>query len=241
MQTFMWSILDITLWGFVSMYVSRITESNFFLILLGGIVLWEFLNRIMNNIAVAFFEDVWSRNFLNVFASPLTMVEYILGIITASIGMTVFGYSVILIFTMLAFGFSVAVYGLMLVPFIFVLFLSGVALGIVGIALVLRYGPSIEWFIWPLPAVVVPFVGVFYPINTLPLWMQYVSQILPPTYVFEGMRSIAAGETFPVSSLTVSIALGCLSIALAYAFFVSVYRRAIRTGLIARYSAETVS
>ena len=125
--------------------------------------------------------------------------------------------------------------------FLLILFLGGVALGIFGVALVLRYGPSAEWFIWPLPAVVAPFVGVFYPVETLPYWMQLIGKILPPTYVFEGVRAIVAGKGFDVSSLLIGTVLGFGSIALAYAFFVRVYRRAIRTGLIARYSAETTA
>ena len=129
----------------------------------------------------------------------------------------------------------------MALPFLLILFLGGVALGVFGVALVLRYGPSAEWFIWPLPAIVAPFVGVFYPIETLPGWMQLIGKILAPTYVFEGVRAIVAGESYPTASLFIGAMLGFASIALAYAFFVSVYRRAIRTGLIARYSAETTA
>jgi hypothetical protein len=47
----------------------------------------------------------------------------------------------------------------MLVPFLLILFLFGVALGICTSAVVLRLGPSAEWFVWPVPAVVSPFAG----------------------------------------------------------------------------------
>ena len=76
---------------------------------------------------------------------------------------------------------------------------------------------------------------------TLPGWMQVVAHALPPSYVFEGMRAIVAGEAFSGFSLVTGSALALLYIALAYAFFARVHRRALRTGLIARYSAETVS
>lgn len=240
-QLFLWPLLDITLWGFVSAYVGTQAEPQLAIVLLGGIILWEFLIRVMYGISVTFFEDVWSRNFLNIFASPLSILEYVVSMIVNAILTTALSFAAMLLFAWVVFGYTITVYGFLAIPFLFVLFLTGIALGIVGVAIVLRYGPSAEWFVWPLPAIAAPFVGVFYPVETLPAWMQSVSQILPPTYVFEGVRAILAGKAFPVSELFIGAALGAFAILLSYTYFVSVYRRAIRTGLIARYSAETVS
>jgi ABC-2 type transport system permease protein len=139
------------------------------------------------------------------------------------------------------FGLSFAAYGVMVVPFVMVLFLFGIALGIVGSAIVLRLGPAAEWFVWPIPAMVSPFAGVFYPIATLPAWMQAVSRLLPPAYVFEGMRAIVEGRPVAPLSLALGGGLAVVDIVLSCAFFTSVHRYAVRTGLIARYSAESVS
>jgi len=106
---------------------------------------------------------------------------------------------------------------------------------------VLRLGPASEWLIWPIPTLISPFVGVFYPITILPGWMQAISRILPPTYVFEGLRSMVAGKPAPWDRLVIGLALAVVFVVLACAVFAAVYRYAIRTGLIARYSAETVS
>ncbi|HEV8542298.1 MAG TPA: ABC transporter permease, partial [Verrucomicrobiae bacterium] len=138
------------------------------------------------------------------------------------------------------FGLSFFIYGLPLAGFLFVLFLFGISLGIVGIAIVLRLGPASEWFIWPIPAVVAPFVGVFYPISTLPAWMQWISRILPPSYVFEGLRAIVNGQKLASSSLLLGSALAFVDLFLACWIFTRVYRYAVRTGLLARYSAESV-
>src|SRR5918997_1493579 len=68
-------------------------------------------------------------------------------------------------------------------------------------AVVLRFGPASEWFVWPFPALVSPFAGVFYPLSTLPPWMRLVGRALPPSYVFEGMRAIISGGAASWTSL----------------------------------------
>jgi ABC-2 type transport system permease protein len=139
------------------------------------------------------------------------------------------------------FGLSFFVYGLILVPSLLILFAFGIALGIIASAIVLRLGPAAEWFIWPIPALLSPFAAVFYPLSTLPRWMQYVAHLLPPSYVFEAMRAILAGRATSPVVLLWAASLAVLYIALAGWFFARIYRQAVRTGLIARYSAESLS
>ena len=92
-----------------------------------------------------------------------------------------------------------------------------------------------------IPAVLSPFAGVFYPVGTLPLWMRVIARLLPPSYVFEGMRAIVLRQPFHAASLAVGIALSIAAVLLACWIFVRVYRHAVRSGLIARYSAESLS
>ncbi len=105
----------------------------------------------------------------------------------------------------------------------------------------LRYGPAAEWFVWPIPAFLSPFAAVFYPLSVLPHWMQYVSHLLPPAYVFESMRTILAGRPAHPALLLWAASLAVLYILLTAWFFTRIHHYAIRTGLIARYSAETAS
>ena len=240
-QIFAWILLEIVTWGFVSKYVSGLTEVNFAIIFLGCILLWEFLVRVMLGVTTAFFEDVWSRNFLNLFASPLSISEYLAGLVITSIATSILGLLGMLALASFGFGFNIAIYGLALAPSFLILFIFGIALGILGISIVIRFGPSAEWFIWPIPATISPFAGVFYPLSTLPHWMQCISHLLPPAYVFENMRAVAAGQTVNALAFMIGIGLALSYLFLAYMFFLRVYRRAVRTGLLARYSAENVS
>ena len=145
------------------------------------------------------------------------------------------------VFARLAFGLSFLAYGMALAPFLAVLFLTGIAFGVAAAAIVLRLGPASEWLIWPIPMIVSPFAGVFYPVSVLPGWMQAIAALLPPSYVFEGMRAVVAGGPAPWDRLVLGGGLAMIYLVLACLFFMSVYRTAIRTGLIARYSAETLS
>lgn len=210
-------------------------------LLLGAVLLWDFFARVMQGVTMAFFEDVWSRNFLNLFAAPLTIGEYVSGLVLSAVLTSAIGLAVMIVLATAAFGLSFAAYGLAIVPALLVLFLFGIALGILGCAVVLRLGPAAEWLIWPIPAVLSPFVGVFYPIATLPHWMQGVSWLLAPSYVFEAMRARSAGEAVSWPALGWGAALAAAAVLLAGWVFTRVHRHAVRTGLIARYSAESVS
>jgi ABC-2 type transport system permease protein len=240
---FAWVVVDIVLWGFITRYLNSVTASpyDFVPVLLGAALLWDFFTRVMHGVTMAFFEDVWSRNFLNMFASPISLPEYLGGLVVSSIMTSAIGLVAMIVVAAALFGLSFASYGAMVVPFVLILFVFGIALGVIGSAVVLRLGPAAEWFVWPIPALVSPFAGVFYPVTTLPAWMQYVSRVLPPSYVFEGLRAIVAGRPWSRASLLWGGALAIVDVLLACWFFAWVYRYAVRTGLIARYSAESVT
>jgi ABC-2 type transport system permease protein len=240
---FAWVCIDIVLWGFITKYFSSVLGARVDLVsmLLGAVLLWDFFTRVMHGVTMTFFEDVWSHNFLNVFASPLSIAEYVNGLVLSSVATSAIGLVAMILLASAVFGLSFAVYGPAILAFVLILFIFGIALGVLGCGIVLRLGPAAEWLIWPIPALASPFVGVFYPISTLPVWMQGIARMLPPSYVFEGMRGIISGGRVSMSALAIAFVLVVIDVVLASWFFVRVYRSSVRTGLIARYSAETAS
>jgi ABC-2 type transport system permease protein len=231
------------LWGFMTKFLSGLAQTNYRFVpaLLGAVLFWDFMTRVMQGVTTAFFEDVWSRNFLNVFASPITVPEYIGGLLVTSIGTSLVGLVVMVIVAAFVFGLKFAAYGAMLIPFITVLFLFGMALGVAAIAIVLRLGPAAEWFVWPIPALLSPIAAVYYPLSTLPAPLQWIARVLPPSYVFEGMRAVVSGKVFSLGMLGAAFTLAIVYLLMAYWIFRLVFRYAVKTGLIARYSAESVS
>lgn len=243
LSLFSWIAIDMVLWGFMSRYLNSIASPGFDFVpaLLGAVLLWDFFTRVMQGVTMAFFEDVWSRNFLNVFASPISIPEYVGGLVISSIATSSAGLVFMIVLATTVFGLPFFSYGIAVFPFVFVLFLFGIALGVIASAIVLRLGPAAEWFIWPIPALISPFAGVFYPLDTLPAWMRVVSRILPPSYVFEGLRSVVKGGTVSADALLTGVLLAFGYIFIASVVFTRTYRHAVRTGLIARYSAESLS
>jgi ABC-2 type transport system permease protein len=240
---FAWVAIDMVTWGFITKYLNSVSGSGFNFVpsLLGAVLLWDFFIRVMQGVTTTFFEDVWSRNFLNIFATPLSISEYVSGLVLSSIATSSIGLAVMLVFATAIFGLSFFAYGVLLAPYLLLLFVFGIALGVVGCGIVLRLGPAAEWFIWPLPALFSPFAGVFYPLSTLPAWMRFLSRFLPPSYVFESMRSIVLKQPGSPVALFWGAALDVIFLLLATWFFRAIYQHAVRTGLIARYSAESLS
>ncbi len=240
---FAWVAVDMVLWGFITRYLNAVSASrlDFVPTLLGAVLLWDFFARVMQGVTTAFLEDVWSRNFLNVFATPLCISDYVAGLVLSAIVTSVVGLIVMLALAMTAFGLSFLSYGIAILPFLLVLFLFGIALGVFASGIVLRLGPASEWFVWPVPALISPFAAVFYPVSTLPAWMRGVARALPPSYVFENLRAIVSGRSASPAALAWAAGLAALYIVFASLFFSRIHRYAVRTGLIARYSAESVS
>jgi ABC-2 type transport system permease protein len=236
-----WVAIDMVVWGFMSRYLDSVSGGtvNFIGSLLGAVLFWDFFTRVMQGVSMAFLEDVWSRNFINIFATPLRISEYLTGLVCTGITTSLIGLIVMLVLATAVFGLHFLALGALLVPGLLVLFLFGIALGVLAAAMVLRLGPASEWLAWPIPALLSPFVGVFYPLRTLPAWMRAVGHLLPPSYVFENIRSLIAGHGYSWTELLVSVVLAVLDVALAVWAFRAVHRHAVRTGLLARYSAES--
>jgi ABC-2 type transport system permease protein len=64
----------------------------------------------------------------------------------------------------------------------------------------------------------------------LPHWLQYVAWTLPPTYVFEGMRSLLIDHVFRADLMIEALAINAALFVASFAAFMALLRSARRHG-----------
>lgn len=239
---FVWLTVSIIQWGFISKYLGTLGQVNFnfITVILGALILWEFLTRIQQGMMMAFLEDIWSNNLLNLFASPLRLSEYILGLLASSIVTAVLGFTFMAAIAGIGFGYNIFIIGLNMVPSLAVLFLFGMSMGMMTCAMIFRLGPAAEWISWPLPMILSLISGVYYPIETLPGYLQAIARFFPPAYIFESLRGQleqTATNQLILENLTIGFGLTLVYLAVAYFVFYRVYHYNLQTGSLARFSA----
>ncbi len=240
MDVFFWPVMDLLVWGFLTVYMLQVSNTVPALVtfLIGAIIMWNVLYRAQQVVCISFLEDVWSRNLLNVFASPIRISEfiaaaYIIGFLQAAIVLILLSVlaAVIYSFNILSIGFTL---GLLFVN----LLIMGWSLGLVSTAFIIRYGPQAEVFAWAVPFLVQPVCAIFYPVSVLPVWLQAVASCVPASYVFEGMREIIAGSpSDPWWNIGMAFALNIVYLLLAGLLFKYMFELARQRGLLTRYCA----
>jgi ABC-2 type transport system permease protein len=231
-----WPVLDLLMWGFLSVYVARLRGGGATAIafLLGGLILWDIFFRVQQAISVSFLEDIWTRNLINVFVSPVSTAEFLsatmlLGVIKVTvIGLLMSGLALVL------YAFNIFPYAPALLPFAVNLILSAWGMGIITTALILRYGQGAEVLAWAVAFLFQPFSAVFYPVAVLPPALQHVAWALPTTYAFEGMRAVLAGHPLPWGDVVWALGLNAVLFGIAAGVFARVMWIARELGLLMR-------
>ena len=78
-----WPSIQITLWGFISNFFATYSTyyNNAVGIILTCAILYDFLFRTSIGFNMLFLEEIWSRNFTNLFIAPLKLKEIIISLI----------------------------------------------------------------------------------------------------------------------------------------------------------------
>lgn len=228
-----WPIINVMMWGFMSQFLAG--NSNWVAqaggVLIGAVILWDVLFRSNLGVALSFLEEMWSRNLGHLSVSPLTALELVAAMITMSAVRTVIGVLPAVLIAIPLYHFSLFSMGLPLIAFFVNLMVTGWSVGLAVAALVLRFGLGAESLAWVIIFALVPISGIYYPIDTLPLWLQQVAWFLPPSHVFEGMRAVMFGQGFPVGEIVTASLLNAVLLLAAAALFLRVHHIARVRGL----------
>jgi|SRR3989344_8964875 len=221
MDIFYWPIIELLLWGFLSIYLEKanIGGFNIITVLLGAIIFWGLLEQSQRAVSIAFLEEVWEKNLLNIFVTPLKISEFLastvlLGLIRIGlVGIVMAGLSYLL------YAFNIFAFGLYIIPFVLELLLFGWILGIFTTAIILRYGTSAQVLAFGFIILIQPFSAVFYPVSALPNFVQPIAYIFPSTYIFEGMRAVISSGAIPVIELLMASLLNIIYLILVIILF----------------------
>jgi ABC-2 type transport system permease protein len=232
MDIFFWPTVSILTWGFLTVYLQRINLNNVNIasILLGAIIFWEFLQRFQNGVSITFLEEVWERNILNIFVTPITVGEFLSA--TTLLGMVRMAAVCIVISVLsgLLYHYNIFSLGLAFIPFVLILMLFGFSLGVFTMAVILRFGTQAQVLAFSIIFLFQPLSAVFYPVSALPGFLQWLSWLLPSTYVFEGMRGIIESGTLNVPLLMGGLILALLYAGLMIVFFYRMFAYVKRQG-----------
>ena len=187
-----WPTIQIFLWGFISKFftLNSTYYENTVGIILSAAILYDFLFRSSISYNMMFLEEIWSRNFTNLFIAPIKINEIISALTFTAIRRTLIGLVPAAILAIPLFGVSIFKIGLPLIFLLISLYIFGVTLGLLVTSGLIRFGPSFENIAWASLFFLAPLGCIYYPIDILPEWLQLIAKTLPLVYLFEEMRNI---------------------------------------------------
>jgi ABC-2 type transport system permease protein len=240
-ELFFWPTVDLLVWGNLSVFLESSRGAqvpSFIPMLIGGVVLWDVVFRAQQGVAISFLEDVWTRNLLNIFVAPVRPVEYVAsGFIIGFLRIFV-TVVVLSVLSAVFYQFNILQFHWHLVPFFGLLMLFGWSLGLISIALIMRWGQAAESLAWAVPFLIQPVAAVYYSLSTLPGWAQMIGWCLPCTPVFEGMRAIIRGEGLDWSMMGLSVITNILWMLAAGGIYLWVLRSGRERGMLTRVTSH---
>ena len=182
-----WPTIQIILWGFISKFFTM--HSDFYNhtagIILSAAILYDFLFRSSISFNMLFLEEIWSRNFTNLFIAPLKVSEIVAALTATALIRTLIGIVPAILLASPFFGVSLFDLGPTLIILLLSLYIFGITLGLFVVSGLLRYGPSFENVAWSSLFLLAPLGCVYYPLSILPDGLQILAKTLPLVYIFD--------------------------------------------------------
>ena len=227
-----WPAIQITLWGFISNFFA--THSSYYNGVAGVIltcaILYDFLFRTSIGFNMLFLEEIWSRNFTNLFIAPIKMSEIITSLVFTALIRALIGLVPAILLTSPIFGISLLKLGIPLFFLFLSLYVFGITLGLFVSAGLLRFGPAFENISWSTLFLLAPFGCVYYPIETLPEIFQTIAFALPLVYIFEEARSILMEQTFNYQNIIQAFYLNGVYLFISISLFYYSFSQARKKG-----------
>jgi len=229
-----WPTIQIILWGFISKFFTMHSEyySNTAGVILSCAILYDFLFRSSISFNMLFLEEIWSRNFTNLFIAPLKVSEIIAGLTVTALIRTLIGVVPAIILATPFFGVTLFKLGPSLILLFLSLYLFGITLGLLVVSGLLKYGPAFENVAWSSLFLLAPLGCIYYPLSILPDWLQILAKGLPLVYIFEEVRSILVNNVVDYRNILSALILNFIYFTSAVLIFYSAFNEARKRGTL---------
>lgn len=231
-----WPVFDLIIWGFTSLYIQKnqLVTPNLLILFLGAVICWSLLWRAQQEISQQFMQDVFSQNFNNILITPTKLWEMLLALILSSLVKLFLILSSLYVAGYFLFSLNLLKINLLLFPLFANLIIFGWVLGIISIAIVLRFGYRFEFLTWAFAFFIWPLSCVFYSRSSLPPLLRLLSYFVPPSYIFEAMRQVILNGGVYLTNLYLAIFLNAVCILFTSFFFLFMLKWAKRSGNLAK-------
>ena len=227
-----WPSIQIILWGFISKFFS--SHSDYYGSTVGVIltcaILYDFLFRSSISFNMLFLEEIWSRNFTNLFIAPMRISEIIASLVITALIRTLIGLVPAILITTPLFGISVLNLGMPLFFLFLSLYIFGITLGLFVSSGLLRFGPAFENIAWSSLFLLAPLGCVYYPIEILPEFFQGLAKILPLVYIFEEARHILVEQSVNYENIFQAFYLNIIYLIMGISLFYYSFSKARKKG-----------
>ena len=230
-----WPSIQIFLWGFISKFftLSSSYYNNTVGVILSAAILYDFLFRSSISYNMMFLEEIWSRNFTNLFIAPIKLSEIITALTLTAIFRTLIGLVPAALIAIPLFGVSIFLIGIPLIFLLLTLYIFGVTLGLLVTSGLIRFGPSFENIAWSSLFLLAPLGCIYYPIEILPNFFQIIAKGLPLVYIFDETRNILLNGFVNYENLKQAYFLNLVYLLLGIAlFYLSFLKARIKGTLI---------
>lgn len=236
-EVFYWPVIDLVMWGLTISYFKQFSPNPtlFVVAIISGIIFWIFAWRAEYELSISLLSEMWDKNLINLFVSPLKFSEWVSALLILSLVKGLLSTIVAMIVAFFLFQTHIFTFGFLMIPFMMLLIMSGWALGFTIAGIILRYGTKVQTLAWTTAWAFAPFSAIYYPVEILPGWAQFIARCLPTSYVFEGTREVLFHGTLDPMKLLISFLLNLFYLTLALIFLWKSFKKVLERGLVNVY------
>ncbi len=226
-------ITTVLIWGLFSIYAKEFAAEAGFVLLVVNIF-WTFAQLSQSSINHGMMEDVWSGSLKQLFFSGITEFEYLVSRIISTVILSSFIAAIMLVMAFY-FGFTmIATHLPVFIAFIGITLIASTALSVIVASLIFVMGREYGFLSWASIQIFVLLSAPFFPVETFPPFLQGISQVMPYTHIFSGIRVMIETGVMQTSYLINGTIVAVVYLLISLPLYRLSFLRAKKTGQLVR-------